>query len=162
MFQILKLIKKKEVPVRFYLGCYTTHSHRGKFFSVILLISQNNHQIWNPETLSDDMHFIKNIKSFYYKRLIHFVKWHLTPPTKAEEPAKTFKVPFPWKRIVGFQNGLHRMNFWGFKLSNYIYSKLWWLLKYVIEEKKKKKRVPNEKKECQVAYRWAGDTYGVK
>ncbi len=29
-------------------------------------------------------------------------------------------------------------------------------------EKKKKKRVPNEKKECQVAYRWAGDTYGVK
>uniref|UniRef100_A0A672NBF6 Uncharacterized protein n=1 Tax=Sinocyclocheilus grahami TaxID=75366 RepID=A0A672NBF6_SINGR len=75
-------MKKIEVPVRFYLGCYTTNSHRvpsklhlifNAFFChkyvyislSILLLSQNNHHIWNPETQTFPM-----ILSMSYRGLV--------------------------------------------------------------------------------------------
>ncbi len=84
-----------------------------------------------------------------------FFLLHLTPPLKGRKPLKHLKYHFHGNAMSDFKMVFTGLIFEGFRLSNDI--EIMMITKICDREKK-----DNEKKDCQVANRWAGDTYGVK
>lgn len=76
--------------------------------------------------LSDDMSFVKIEIDLILNSAVNFVIWHMTAPTRGEEPAKRFKITFKCYRNVWF------LNFEGLRFQ--MVSNLW-LLKHVIGKK---------------------------